>query len=362
VAFGTPWVVSSGVSTWALSHADMNNDGLDDVVQVGWAAPGFFWSGTSDGTDIITGTSDGGLAASSVIADPEPVYDVEGDINGDGWLDFVATGNGGVDMLINQQDGTFVDTAVDVAPNLWATYKSQIADLDGDGRPDIVTASYSGLYIFFDTGTAATFGQPTTVSTSETDLVLTADINGDGIPDVLTMENYTDLVVRLGIGDGGFSSTTTYTASYLGLEPELAVRDFNGDGQPDVVWGNSTGIAVRLNTGGGTLGDEVDFATNPATTWSGQLTVADLNGDGLLDVATAGGPDCDWDAGGGAWVFLNDGDGGFTTGTPLATDPNVVIRGVTAWLPAGALLPSLVVGDFCDGNITVFPNETLDGG
>jgi hypothetical protein len=358
LAFGTPWVVSTGVSTWAISHADMNNDGLDDVVKVGWAAP----NGFSDGTVIVSGASDGGLVPSSAgISEPGAIYDAVGDINGDGWLDFVATGNGGVDMQLSQGDGTFAGTTIDAAPDLWATYKSQIADLDGDGRPDIVTAASSGIYIFFDDGDGS-FGQPVSVTNAECDLVLTVDIDGDGTPDLLSLENYTDLVVRLAIGDGGFSSATTYSAIYSGLEPELAVRDFNGDSLPDVVWGNGTGLAMRLNTGGGALGDEVDFTTSPATGYSSQLTVADLNGDGLLDVATAGGPDCDWDAGGGAWVFLNDGDGGFTTGTPLATDPNVVIRGITAWLPAGALLPSLIVGDFCDGNMTVFPNLTADAG
>jgi hypothetical protein len=41
----------------------------------------------------------------------------------------------------------------------------------------------------------------------------------------------------------------------------------------------------------------------------------------------------------------------------------VVIRGITAWLAAGALLPSLVVGDFCDGNMWVFLNLTgVDAG
>jgi hypothetical protein len=92
--------------------------------------------------------------------------------------------------------------------------------------------------------------------------------------------------------------------------------------------------------------------------------MADLNGDGLPDVAAVAGPldpinDCA-DAGtGNVWVFLNNGNGGFAPGTAIETPGAFVVRGVTTWLPAGARLPSLVIGDLCDGNIEIFPNTTL---
>jgi hypothetical protein len=355
--FLPPATVTCGTTTWMLAAADMNHDGIEDLLNVGWT-----WT-SATGTTPYYGTLDGGLSLGLFVPGNSPAQVATGDLNGDGWMDFATSGDlNSLDVEMNLRNGSFASTKV-TAPTASEVH---IADIDGDGRPDLVGCSSSGIYICFNDG-APSFEAAIGViddggNVEYCGTLVVADLNADGnldLADIGSGDLGEELFVRLGFGDGGFTSAASYPVSQ-GLQ--LMASDINGDGLPDLLWSNSAGIAVMLNQGAGAFGPELDMVTDPETTWSQVLTIADLNGDGFPDVATTGGPNCGDDAGGGAWVFLNDGDGGFISGTPLATDPTVIHYGITAWRPSGALLPSLVVGDFCDGNISIFANITLDGG
>src|SRR5262249_6109375 len=136
-----------------------------------------------------------------------------------------------------------------------------VGDINGDGKADIVVANYTAnsASVLLNTtptaGSAATFAAPRTFATgSRPTAVILADINGDGRPDIITA-NYNSNTVSVLI-----NSTTTgaTTPSFVGqrtfgtgTKPQsVAAVDVNGDGSPDLVSANlgSNNVSVLLNT------------------------------------------------------------------------------------------------------------------
>jgi hypothetical protein len=136
--------------------------------------------------------------------------------------------------------------------------------------------------------------------------VAVADLNGDGKPDIVVANGCADssclnflgpVGVLLGNGDGTFQPAVTYSATAKpssAYPVSLAVADLNGDGMPDVVVTNScspddgclqSSVGVLLGNGDGTFRPVMSFDTEammPRT-----VVVADWNGDGKPDVLVA---------------------------------------------------------------------------
>jgi len=112
--------------------------------------------------------------------------------------------------------------------------------------------------------------------------VAVADLNGDGKPDIVTANlNSDDISVLLGNGDGTFQAEQRFT---VGDSPRsVAVADLNGDSVPDIVTANrfSSDVSVLLGNGDGTFQPQRRFAAENALF----ATVADLDGDGPPDLA-----------------------------------------------------------------------------
>jgi len=139
--------------------------------------------------------------------------------------------------------------------------------------------------------------------------VATADFNNDGNLDLATANrDYASVSVLLGDGQSGFGAASHMAA---GWNPTaLAVGDFNNDGNLDLATiGNQ--LSVRLGNGDGTFQPPVNIGllnTTPARLLS--VAAADFNADGKVDLAvTAGDPIGSWP--GGYEVLLGDGAGGF---------------------------------------------------
>jgi len=159
--------------------------------------------------------------------------------------------------------------------------------------------------------------------------IATGDFNDDGILDIAALGDATTISVLLGKGDGSFAAPTTYPA---GSSPVyIATGDFNGDGQMDLVVTVDEAISVLLGNGDGTFQAPQTFAL-PDSAYvapaSALLAVADLDGDGNLDVVVGIGtlsefPPCQAC---GVSVLLGNGDGTFKTQlfTSLASEPSSV--------------------------------------
>ena len=112
-------------------------------------------------------------------------------------------------------------------------------------------------------GLKLTAGQPAGVGSRPTSLVV-ADLNGDGKPDLAVANlNGTTVSVLLNKGDGTFAARVDYPT---GAQPfSVAAADLNGDGKPDLAVANAGigngRVSVLLNNGDGTFAAKVDYAT-----------------------------------------------------------------------------------------------------
>ena len=239
------------------------------------------------------------------------------DLNGDGLPDIVQSNyfGGTVSVLLNQENGTFgaeTEYGVGSSPQSAAT----LADLNGDGRPDIVQSNYGGgtVSVLLNQGDG-TFGASTdyTVGSYPQGAATLADLNGDGRPDIVQSNHNSGTVsVLLNQGNGTFGASTDYTVG-SGPQSAATLADLNGDGRPDIVQSNSLGssVSVLLNQGNGTFGASTDYTVGSGP--AGAATLADLNGDGRPDIVQSNyGSDT-------VSVLLNQGGGTPVNATPAVT-------------------------------------------
>jgi FG-GAP-like repeat/FG-GAP repeat len=243
-----------------------------------------------------------------------------GDLNGDGRPD-LATANAGVDpdecsthsvsVLLNRGSGRF--GAKQDYPGRRCPAAIAIGDLNGDGKPDLVTANWadpdsptSTVSVFANRGDG-TFGPRQDFATaSGAASIAIADVNGDGASDVITSSGdsfgcaYVETVsVLLNRGDGTFQPRSTYS---VGSCPYLAVGDVNGDGAPDIVTaeGEDNAVSVLLGNGDGTFQARRVYKAGQDPE---SVAIGDLNADGKQDLVVSSGMSVD--------VLLNAGDGSF---------------------------------------------------
>jgi len=269
------------------------------------------------------------------------------DVNGDGRADIVAFGEEGVFVSLGTSSGSFAAKTL-VTPSFGAAasaggwfsnniYLRAIADVNGDGHADIVGFGNSGTYVSLGTA-AGTFGQITLVTPAfgaaassggwaNNDLYLRqlADVNGDGRADVVGFGN-AGVYVALGTAAGGFAIPVLATPAYGAAASsggwshnDLYLRqmaDVNGDGRADVVGFGNAGVYVSLANADATFAAPI-FGLNQfgvaasAGGWvSDNLTpreLADVNGDGKIDIVGFGND--------GVYIALGHGDGTFDTAT-----------------------------------------------
>jgi FG-GAP-like repeat/Abnormal spindle-like microcephaly-assoc'd, ASPM-SPD-2-Hydin len=180
------------------------------------------------------------------------------------------------------------------------------ADVNGDGKPDLVVANGKSntISVLLGTGNGTFASQATFATGSAPYGVAAGDFNGDGKLDLAVANHSAGTVsILLGNGNGTFQNQMTYTAG-TGAQ-SIAVGDFNRDGKLDLAVENGSGtISVLLGNGDGTFQAAVNYTTGAGPSW---VVTSDFNGDGKLDLATA-----NYTAG-TASILLGNGDGTFQT-------------------------------------------------
>ncbi len=168
-------------------------------------------------------------------------------------------------------------------------------DFNGDGKLDVVTSNRGSTSVTMFLGNGnGTFqaGQVTTISnTFRNPFALTAgDVNNDGKLDLvvtsLSASGSGGVAVLLGVGDGTFQAASIFTND-LGAAASITMADVNGDGNLDVLAGEvSGGVEVFLGIGDGTFSAPVVYGASLGQI--NALVAADMNADGMLDLVATG--------------------------------------------------------------------------
>ena len=193
------------------------------------------------------------------------------------------------------------------------------ADVNGDGRLDLICANYNDdTLTVLTNNSGGVFGSNATVAVGKRPgCVIAADIRGSGKVDLICA-NYEygggkTLTILTNNGSGIFGSNTTLTA---GIGPYWVIAaDLKGIGKLDLVTanagtnGNGTTLTIFTNNGSGILSSNVALTVGSAPD---SVAAADVNGDGKLDLICAN------DLGNSLTVLTNKGNGTFLLKTTIA--------------------------------------------
>lgn len=231
---GTGWVkvpIATGVDSKAVSVADVNADGLLDIV-AGDGGNVYWWESLSAGGTTQHTIIDSLTQVDSVVAD---------DFDGDGDVD-VATGShvDGIDWFENQGSGTWVAHSV-VSAYIWDADCLTVADVDGDGDPDLVYSVWDAVRWASNELEEAgfSFGFPVDIATGLNNArsVAAGDVDSDGDMDVVAGDMGTGEVFWWAnvAGDGTTWGSAEVVADGLPKPQSVELADFDLDGTLDVV-------------------------------------------------------------------------------------------------------------------------------
>ncbi len=316
LTFGIASSPPAGNGAQRVVTADFNGDGKPDLAIVNYY----------DNTVTIL-LNAGNSAFTQAVASPITVgngpWDAAvGDFNGDGKVDLavVNENDNTVSVLIGNGDGTF--TAAPSGPIAVGVLPTAItvSDINHDGNLDLVVSNRNDGTVTILVGNgdgsfAASNGSPLTIGFAP-GAIVSCDLNGDGIPDlaVADPDNY-DVGIFLGHGDGTFSQASGSPVGTGNGPASLVAADFNRDGRMDLAVGDSgtSDVTILMGNGDGTFTPSSD---SPITgiDWPDWVSIGDFNNDGQTDLAIANNDRST------VTILAGNGDGTFSaiTGSPFA--------------------------------------------
>ncbi|HEV2465032.1 MAG TPA: VCBS repeat-containing protein [Acidobacteriaceae bacterium] len=323
--FSPPAIYRIAANAFSLAVTDLKGNGLPDILTIGQTestathlvndGKGGFGEPSGESIGYLTGVSNAPIPSTN----PQTV-----DLNNDGHPDVVVIESGQLSSVPSQitallNDGTGkllppVRSPITILPyaGLFPVFTfgkfrnsttedmilvSEYASVDGSNDSNAIA--------FIPGNGDGTFGAAVTIADlPDPRTVVSGDFNKDGKLDFAVFgylnENAPatcELDIFLGNGDGTFKhlAPQTFTALTSDAPQQLIAGDFNHDGKPDLLIGNNT------NNGWVASGDDLDLmlgngdgtfqAATTLMSHFGPVAVADVNGDGYLDLIQARDPD-----------------------------------------------------------------------
>src|SRR5688500_9830456 len=255
---------------------------------------------------------------------------VAADVNGDGKLDLVGSGQNSADVMLNNGDGTF--RAKVQYPVGGQSQDVAAGDFNGDGRIDVVSTINTpqiSLSLLLGNGDGtfnAPINFPNTKGFDSPDVVAT-DLNNDGKLDIVILHMIACftapcvaaevITVMLGNGDGTFQTRELAAPQHMHA---MEAGDFNRDGIKDLAIGSeNTKLHILLGVGDGAFVRQPEMTLIPGGdlfSASNDVDVADFNRDTIQDLVVPLGN------GYGNVVLLGNGDGTFSQSARITENAN----------------------------------------
>ncbi|HEV2398810.1 MAG TPA: VCBS repeat-containing protein [Candidatus Sulfotelmatobacter sp.] len=261
---------------------------------------------------------------------------LSGDFNGDGKTDIVSevenydatsrSATYSISVVLSNGDGTFKPAVLTPITNNDQCATVVVGDLNNDGKSDLIVVhqpgacgnsySVSTFDVLLSNGDGtfmASANTNNTISTSDLSGGTLADVNADGKLDIVVVDDASPANVwtLLGNGDGTFQAATSVTLSG-GTGNSVIVADLNGDGVLDVADNDyyTNQLTIYLATSATTYAPATTYLTSDGNYNACYLAVGDLSGDGKPELINA---NCS-SYGNDITIYVNNGDGTFATG------------------------------------------------
>ena len=289
--FQPPVAYVPGTAANALATADLNHDGIFDLVIA---------DATGTGVTVLLGNGDGTFKPPvSYTTTGTPGAVVLGDFNNDGQVDIAVTGGTTVsviDVLLGNGDGTFREPAIVTYPPDGGLDALAAGQFTSGGNLDLAVAEDEGLsgevvQVLLGNGDG-TFRTGASYEVDDAESIVVASLRKNGISD-LAVAGLISLgpAILLGNGDGTFQQPVYYDLGYDAASVTVALGDMNGDGILDLVSAptvtpyitNYSAVYIFPGRGDGTFGSpEISYPV-ASNSFPSCLALADFNGDHQLD-------------------------------------------------------------------------------